>query len=497
MGIRSYFSDSHERPAAGRLAVVLGNATLLGVGYVLTRQLRALAVTLIISAGLLSLVVAWPDFTLWRVLVVVWWVVVVLHGWRSASKERHGFRLDRSERIVLWRNRLIAVLCLLLVAFGWYRFDTWRITGYAEAAHTAGDCDRATAALRWLGRGHELANSPAVARGEDEGATCEQLIDALALEDPGRRAAALGAYIENPDARWADAGLQRTEDLFDNVWSSETLETVLIENAFVAVSDTLKDQPGQTEALLALVAEFRADLAERAELHACEVEEINAWLDTQTWESPELAEALAPEAEAWPERIIACTTSQGGTDYAGELYQKFLTRFPDHDLAGQALSGLIEDELYCDFPAAYAQSPAYEGKGPHPAQFTGIDPAEYGFADGWQSESAETAELAVCVEGPERGNLQETCYYEPGSDDLPPVGGGIHLEDVDFYATKFTVKAYALRTGELVAEYTKEIGDPCPDELEYEYYAFDVVPGEYDSDYSDKDVRGIFAPLLD
>lgn len=495
MNLRSYFSDLEDRPAAGRLAAALGNAGLLGVGYLLTRQLRAFVVSLAVSAGLLSLVIAWPGFMLWRILLVAWWSVVVLHGWRSASRERHEFRLDRNERITLWRNRLIAFLCLLLAAFSWYRFDTWRIMSYAEAAHTAGDCDRATAALRWLGRGHRLANEPAVARGEAEQAACKQLTDALATMDPHEEAAKLAVYLQNPDARWAGAGTRRAEALFQEVWSAEYLPLDLVADAFAAVSATLREEPGQTEAALAVVERFRSDLAELAEFDACQAETFNAWMDTQTWEPPELAEALAPEAEAWPERMIACTEAQGATDKSGELYQTFLTRFPDHALAEEAVRGLLDGELYCDFPTAYAAAPAYEGSGPHPAQFIGIDPEEYGFSDDWQAASVAETELAVCSDGPERGSYQETCYYEPGSDYLQPIGG-YENQDVDFYASRFTVKAYEVRTGELVAEYSEEIGDPCPEELEYEYYYFDVVPGEYDSDYSDADVRGIFAPII-
>ncbi|GAB4005861.1 hypothetical protein GCM10029992_54940 [Glycomyces albus] len=50
---------------------------------------------------------------------------------------------------------------------------------------------------------------------------------------------------------------------------------------------------------------------------------------------------------------------------------------------------------------------------------------------------------------------------------------------------------YELRTGEVVDQYSREIGDPCPSS--FYYRNVDAVQSEY----SNADVRGMFEPIQD
>ncbi|GAB3448723.1 hypothetical protein GCM10027570_22510 [Streptomonospora sediminis] len=494
------------RPAPDRISAVLGNATLLGIGYLLLRRPRLAALSLAVSAGLLALAAVYPHLLVWRFLLVVWWAALVLHTWRAvppapAPGERPA---PRSRWSPLWRTRVLLAACLLLVAFGWLRFDTWTIVRYAEDAHAAGECDRAVDSLRWVGPTHGAAYGSAAERGEDERKACERLLTALAAEDAETAAEKLGAYLERPGARWDGAGPERAEFLLDVALQNNGAEFLgdddpaldATEDAFTQLSSTLQDTPGQSGRVRAVAESFLADLSDTP---PCKAKAIDDWLLGQDWKKPELAEPIAPEAERLPGRMFDCAESIGATDpdEAGAAYQEYLKAYPEHEFAADAAAALLSDEQYCEHPAAYPGAPAYKGDGPHAMQTFGIDAGEYGFPDSWQAGGVGETVLVTCVEGPERGRHQQTCYYDPGASQ--PLVTHQGNAKVDFYASKFSVKAYSLRTGEPVNNYSEEIGDPCPSVLEYETSTYLDLgpPSEYDSDYSDADVRGIFDRLMD
>lgn len=405
----------------------------------------------------------------------------------------------------MWRTRCgaraLAAACLIFVLLAWVRVDSWAIARDAEVAHADGDCDRAVASLRWLGVAHGVVHGSVASRGEEEREACELLIDAL--DTLGRPAAAekLGTYLDHPGSLWAGAGPERAEILFESVMDSrdEVLEDddsalATIEEAFAQLSVTLQDTPGQSEGVRAVVESFLVELDEAPH---CRAKDIDTWLFEQAWEEPELAETVAAEAGQAPVRMFDCADDLSRTDEeaANAAYQEFLTAHPEHTLAMRAAENLLSDGGYCQYPAAYPGAPAYEGGGPHAMWTVGISPSEYDFPSPWQAETTDETVLVVCVEGPEPGSLQQTCAYEPGENQLLGASG---LAEVDFYASEFTVQAYELRSGELVADYAEEVGDPCPGVLEYSSNPlFDTVPGTYDSDYSDADVRAIFDRLMD
>ncbi|WP_152521269.1 hypothetical protein [Nocardiopsis ganjiahuensis] len=476
---------------------MIGNATLLGIGYMLMRRPVLAIASLLGSIGLLALIAVYPYVLVWRVLLPVWWAAVVAHTWWSAPQKDPVLRGVENS---VWRKRVLAAACLILVLLAWVRFDSWAITRDAEVAHADGDCDRAVASLRWLGAAHGVVHSSVASRGEEEREACELLIDAL--DTLGRPAAAekLEAYLDHPGSLWDGAGPERAGLLLEAVMDSndEVLEDddpalATMEDAFAQLSVTLQSTPGQSERVGEVVESFLAALVEAP---PCRTKEIDTWLFAQTWEEPELTEMVAPEADQVPIRMFGCADELGSTsvEAAYAAYQEFLTVHPEHALATKAAESLLSDGGYCEYPAAYPGAPAYEGGGPHAMWTVGIDPDEYDFPGSWQAETTDETVLVVCAEGPERGSLQQTCAYEPGESQLEPRG----FVEVDFYASEFTVEAYELRSGELVADYSAEVGDPCPGVLEYGSSPYlDIVPDEYDSDYSDADVRAIFDRLMD
>jgi len=112
-----------------------------------------------------------------------------------------------------------------------------------------------------------------------------------------------------------------------------------------------------------------------------------------------------------------------------------------------------------------------------------------GFPDSWLGTAADGTELAVCVDA-EVGEFQEFCRYSGSSGTV----------DVWFFAHLFTIKAYELRTGELVADYTREIGDACPDTMdntfETVYLSWSGSSMSLASEFTDADFRGMFSGIV-
>lgn len=485
------------------LTAILGNATLLGIGYLLARRPRTAALALAATATLVCLTALHPHEPGWRLLLAAWWVVMVVHAWWITLPLPDEDPAPPGERAPRWRGRALAAVCVVLVALSWLRLDTWAITRDAAAAHTDGDCDLALDSLRWLSPAHGLAHDAAHARGARERRSCALLTSALATLHHDEAARLLDQYQSSPGALWEGAGPERAERLLDGVvrgvanarerhGASAGLSeegTAAVDDAFAQLTTTLRTVPGQDARVREVAHDF---LAELDGMSPCGATDIDQWLLDQTWEETALADAVATQADSVPTRMHACAHELTGPERA-EVLQGLLTAYPDHALARSSAEDLIGGGAYCEFPVAYPAAPAREGDGPHAMRMSGMDPGEYGFDESWVADSVDEAVLAVCVSEPERGDFQETCWYE---------GGAYALRDtvqVDFYATEFTVQAYELRTGKLVEDYSAQIGDPCPDVLEYETsFDFDTgPPSEYDSRYSDADLRAVFDRLMD
>jgi hypothetical protein len=155
------------------LAVALGNASLLGVGYLMLGRRKQAIAAAVVTVGLVSVVVlvAQP----WcETAVLAWWAVVIAHGWFLAGA--------RAQRVTVRRQRLVAlgVTVPVLLAVGLLRFDAFRIERSVTEAREGGDCAQVLAEQDSVWLGHRIADAPLTARGDKTVQACERLQTAKA-----------------------------------------------------------------------------------------------------------------------------------------------------------------------------------------------------------------------------------------------------------------------------------------------------------------------------
>ncbi|WP_026929812.1 hypothetical protein [Glycomyces tenuis] len=480
------------RRATDPVAAVAGNATMLGIGYMFMRRPILAALALVGTGFLLWSAAVQTENPLWRTLLPAWGLAMVLHAWWLTRRTRVERLVDLVEPDPARRPRFFAVTAasLVLLTVAWFRFDAWWIAHDAATAHAEGDCDRATTALESLDAVHRVAFGPITLRGEEETEACELLLTALD-EAPADGADTIEEYMAHPGALWDGAGPQRAEFLFDAAMAAEEPNLSTVEEAFAQLSTTLERLPGRSETVRSTVERFMAGLAEAP---PCEGHKVDDWLSDQTWDEPELTEPVAAASGQVPVRMLGCAqdrTASGDDAGAGVLYREFLAEYPEHELAGEAADGVLDSGAYCGDPVAYQGAPEYGGEGPHPMRMFGWTAEGRDFPDSWLAETADETALVVCVEA-ELGEFQESCRYASPSQTFWAV----------FYAHKFDIKAYEFRTGGLVADYTREIGDPCPNRLDGTYdtiYLSASTDGTMmmASEYTDEDFRGMFSELMD
>ncbi|MQM26022.1 hypothetical protein [Glycomyces albidus] len=478
-----------SRRATDPVAAVAGNATMLGIGYMLMRRPIAAAVALAGTGFLLWSAAVQTENPLWRFLLPAWGLAMIVHAWWLTRRTRPEPLVDLVEPDPARRPRFFAATAasLVLLTLGWFRFDAWWISRDAETAHAAGDCERATAVLERFDAVHRVAFGPITLRGEEEREACALLLAALD-EPPTEAADTVAEYMAHPGAEWDGAGAKRAEFLLDASMTPGEPELSTIEEAFGMLTSTLEEHPDQAGTVRAAVEEFMADLAEAP---ACNGYAVDDWMAGRTWDEPALAEPVAAASDQVPVRMLQCAqdrTESEDLPGAGILYREFLAAYPGHELAGEAADGILDSGAYCGDPVAYPGAPEYEGAGPHPMRLVGGWTAEgRGFPESWLGATADETQLVVCVDA-EVGGFQDSCRYGDGS------------FTAVFWAHKFTIKAYELRTGELVSEYTREIGDPCPDYLDgtystvYVYWSGDMLGMA--SEFTDAEFRGMFADLV-
>lgn len=492
------------------VTVVVGNASLLGIGYMFLRR-PGLAVAAVTGTVFLGFALALdPDTLFWRILLAAWWLGTIAHSWRLVRHpvaERPFVDINDPNRV--WRTRVFAfgVAGLVMATFLGLRLDTWLIVQSATEVHADGDCESAIGSLEQLGATHRVAYGSMTAAGEADLEACRLLVKALEYE-PGAGAEILESYLNHPSGRWDGAGPKRAELLLavagvvdDNVESA-------LKAAFKQLAVSLKETPGQSGNVEKVVTAFVTALG--GKIDDCRAKQINDWLYDREWDSPEIADPIAAGSGKVPDRMLDCARTRFDADELEEsrkVYKQFLAEFPDHRQAGDAadelykvestierlnVEDLLDSEEYCDAPAPWRGAEKYKGNGPHEMWTFGLSADEHEFPNSWTSEGVKDTVLVVCVDGPERGSFQQSCLYDSP---LSPYG----VSAVSFYASKFKIKAYELRTGKRVAKYSKEIGDPCPSVITYEIYGgIDTgPPDKVESDYSSKDVRSMFRGLMD
>jgi hypothetical protein len=490
------------RPA-DPIAAVAANATALGLGYLLMARRRLATAAVVGTAFLLFALASAPDSLPWRLLFGLWWLMMCVHAWYLTRG--NGPDLLGSHR---GRTRILAIgaaVFALLVAFG-FRADAWLTVRSAEAAHADGDCAAAVDTLERLGAAHRIAFGAKVLEGEEQLAACRLLNEARA-EDALLGADTMLTYMHHPAALWDGAGVERAGMLFDSARDGGANTTSLLDSGFQQLIETLEAHPDQTDRAREEVEQLMSDLDHDTD--ACVAVTIDDWLGGQAWEASAFTEPIAAAAEAVPVHLLECARERSTDDdlaESQERYQRFIGEYPDHAehqaavdelyavesrIEFDQVSALLEADEYCKTPAPWRDAPAFEGRGPHPMWVIGLSPTQYDFPDDWTSETVDATELVVCVEGPEKGEHLDACYYEGGISAF----GNYTL--VDFYATRIKVKVYELRTGKEIDSYTKQFdGDPCPEELEYTYYYTDLgPPSTVEAEVSDAQVRSVFEPL--
>lgn len=498
-------SQQVRRPLVRRpvdpIAAVAGNATAFGLGYVLMRRPRPAAAAITGTVFLLFLLAVDPGNLPWHLLFGLWWLAMCFHAWHLTHGAEPAL-FDGSRG----RDRILAIGAaglVLLVVLGLH-LDARHMVGDAETAHAAGDCERAVDTLEQFHTGHRIANGDMVLRGQDQLRACRLLNEARAA-GAVEGATHMLTYMDDPAALWDGAGPERAAMLLDAALAGGDLEGTL-KPGFEQLIATLEAGAG-SEYVRGTVERLMAGLDEDA---SCDAVAIDDWIRAQAWEAPALAEPVAAAAEAVPLRLLDCARDRSSaSDLSGaqEMYQRFVAEYPDHAdvqaavdelyavdsrIEFEHVQQLLTADEYCQEPAPWRDAPAYEGRSPHPMWMIGVSPSEYGFSEDWIARNVEETEIVVCVDGPKQGRFLESCYYEGSFS--PYIN-----DEVSFYATRFDVKVFALRTGEQVDSYTVQFdGNPCPEVLEYSYYYTDLgPPGEVEAEVSDADVRSVFERLQD
>ncbi|UUU19146.1 tetratricopeptide repeat protein [Streptomyces sp. DSM 40750] len=456
-------------PAEGRaydpLAVALGNASLLGVGYLLMRRWRLAVAAVAVIVVLVSRLVS-TDEASYEIAVLVWWAAVIIHGWYLAGRG--------ADRVAVRRQRLVAVGVTLpvLLTVGLLRYDASRIGQSVTDARERGDCARVLSAQDKARFGHRIADAPLAARGDEAVQACERLQTA------------------------------RTE-----LTTALTGDTDALEDGFGTLASVLAE-PGNDKTVETTLNGFLRGLPAR---DPCDTVTVTDWLRDRKHSDDVLDRTSDTVERTEPAALVGCgddLMAEDSWEEARTHYNQLLDRYPDDGLADQAREGSrkatlsielanVQDLLaggsgsqpeYCSSPAKYSGAKPM-GKGTNRALFYAYDEYNTDFSKqlpgSWKAGDAADAALVVCMGEQTYGSSVETCsYYKSGSS-----GASAY---VTFHKIAVPVKVYELRTGKLVAKRTIQIsGTSCP----WSIYTSANSTSEYVTE-SKSDVRSAFKPLV-
>ncbi|MFD9908216.1 tol-pal system YbgF family protein [Streptomyces sp. NPDC059063] len=468
-----------RKPARVRdpLAVALGNASLLGVGYLLLRR-RVLALfTGMVSVVLVSVLAAvarpWCE-----VVVLGWWVAVVGHGWFVAGG-RLRWRSPRGRKAGPVRGqRLVAlgVTVPVLLAVGLLRYDAARIHSDVTDAREHGDCARVLAAQDRVWSGHRVADAPLTARGDRTVEACHRL--ARAGDD-------------------LTAGLRGDTDALASGF--DTLAAVLAE-------------PGNDRTVGAVLDAFLAGLPVKS---PCRTVTVTDWLRHRQPSRTALDRSAGAVARTAPAALAGCGDDlMAAKEWkkARKHYQQLLDQYPGDARAPEARKAVARATLaielahvrrlldgpsdtqpeYCSTPAKYRGAAPYR-RGVNRALFFGNDTYARKLPAAWRTSDPTRAALVVCADEDDEGTPVRTCPYENKT--LPDFPA-----DVTFHKIAIPMKVYELRTGKRIADRKVQIsGASCPQVLEYTSSSLvgDLgPPSDVNVKASKADVRAAFWPLF-
>ncbi|MFF0012566.1 tol-pal system YbgF family protein [Streptomyces sp. NPDC005374] len=453
-----------EPRAPDPVSVALGNASLLGVGYLMLRR-RRLALAAVVGSAVLVLRLVTTASPSYEVAVLVWWAAVVGHGWFLA-RGGGGRGTARRQRLVA-----LGITLPVLLVVGLLRFDAFRIGRSVTEARESGDCARVSTAQDSVWFGHRVADAPLTARGDEAVAACDRLRTARA---------------ELSTALTGD-----TEAMADGFG---TLASVLAKG-------------GNEKTVEATLNGFLGRLPAK---DPCDTAAVTDWLRDRGRSHDVLDRAADTAALTAPAALVGCGDDLLADDswqQALAYYQRLLDRYPGSGLADRARKGARKATLsielanvrsllsggtgtqpeYCSRPAKYSGAKPM-GKGTNRALFYASDLYGTDYSDqlpgSWKAGDATDTVLVVCMGEAASGPSVETCPYRSKS------SGAISYKS--FTKIEIPVKVYELRTGKPVADRKIQInGTSCPSTI----YAPEGTGSMY-LDASTSDVRSAFRPLV-
>lgn len=442
------------------LAVALGNASLLGVGYLLLRRRWLAVLTVVVSVTLVVLLTASVRTVGFELVVVAWWLLTIAHGWFLASRGPVRATL-RGQRIVGG-----AFAGVVLLVFGVLRWQSLSIEGDVTDARAAGDCPAAVSALDRVWLGDRVANAPMTVRGEETSKACKQLSAA------GRE---LADGLDSGSAESLDAG-------------------------FDGLGRVLAEHPGHEHMVDTVLDKFLHGLPTG---DACRTTQIDNWLDNRadTHDGLDRAADIVPRTA--PEALLGCGDSlMSARDYetARQNYQQLVQHYPDDSRVPKAKAGIrkatlaiqlgtlrssVSDGSYCSQPAAYPLAPTYH-KGANRVMFLGQSGYANRLPSGWHTTDPAHAGMIACLGTITNGPVVDTCTYRNSH-------SGIY-GSVAFHKIAIPVRGYSVRTGKLVVRTTIYIGGASCPEVFFDYGEF--PPSDKFVDPSDENVRAGFRFLV-
>ncbi|WP_083418283.1 hypothetical protein [Pseudofrankia sp. BMG5.36] len=467
-------------PSRSPLAVAIGNASLLCVGYVMLGWRRRAAAVGLVTLVLVILLASAIQTVWFELVFLAWWLALVAHGWFLAG----GW--PRRRRRAGGRTRLVTALALalpVLAAVVLLRLDVARINSDLAGAVRDGDCGKATAALDRRSAAHYLADSPGAASGDATGRVCARLRVAAAQFD----------------------------DALDGDKSALT-------QGFSGLSGVLADAPGHERLVEGVLSGF----LDRLPVHdACDTETILDGLRARKPTGDMLDRATGVVPRLAPAAIVGCGDSLlASSDWepARTQYQRLLDQYPGDKLAGKATDGIRKatqqvelahvrellgtgsgggQPAYCTNPAPYSGAAPHGGDGPYRTLLRGDNTYVGQLPAEWLTDDVADAVLVVCAGAKEYGDTVRTCSYETSF-------GVFGSKDVAFKKIAVPVRVYEVQTGRLVSDLRVQVNGPnCPSTISYTTYgSFDTgPPSEMYVDASDADVtaavRGALAPVID
>lgn len=408
------------------VAAAVGNASLLSVGYLLLGRRLPAFLTMLVTAVLVTVVVAVPS--VWfEVAVLVWWAVMIWHGWRLG-----GGRAGSVVRAHRWIA--LAVTVPVLLVFGLVRFDAARLEGNVVEARQQGDCARAETELAKVWFGHRVVDAPMTVR-------TDRTVDAC------RR-------LQMASGRLGDALAKGNTDALGT--------------GFRDLDAVLAELPGHEKMVDVALDRFLGGLPTK---DACRTSSITDWLKARKPTGNGLDRAAAVVPRVAPTALVECADERMKTNdfrVAQQRYQQLLDEHPGHELTGKAQEGVTKARLaaelahvrnlhggYCGRPAAYSGAPEFRRGAVNRAVIWGNREHVDKLPGDWLTHDVGEAVLVVCTGQTEFGAPTQTCPYRGTRSG--------RVGSVTFRKIAIPVKAYELRTGKLVVETRVEIGGAsCP-----------------------------------